>query len=205
MLYQIHPLLAPFTSYMATQTRTMRLAVYILHINIMTVIMYMYFTITYRFEEEQTQFEDVMDGGDINAIVKASFWASLFLLPFLSEPLSGFFGDTYEVEADLVVVIKKRRSLMRAVLYLMTLLSTLMFPVGAIVISNAIPLKYQYCVAACIPITIVGSACFNFLYLAFVNCVAKSLAKKGENKGESYGYSDAVKRFGCMIVPKKAQ
>ena len=145
-----------------------------------------------------------MDGGDINAIVKASFWASLFLLPFLSEPLSSFFGDAYDIEADLVVVIKRRRAILRAILYVMTVLSTLMFPVGAIMISNAIPLKYQYCVAAALPITIVGAACLNFLYLAIVTCAAKSLAKQGENKGESYGYSDAVKRFGCMIVPKKA-
>jgi len=57
---QMHPMIAPFTSYFATQSRFMRYCMYLLQINAVTVLCYIYFGPTYR-QDDASRNEDVLD------------------------------------------------------------------------------------------------------------------------------------------------
>jgi len=95
----------------------------------------MFFTINYRFDNLDSEYEDVIESRDIETIIKASIFGSFFLLPFISEPLSSYLGNEYVRESEVVVVVRKRRALLRSILYIMNLLGILLLPIGAIFIS----------------------------------------------------------------------
>lgn len=61
---QMHPMIAPFTSYIATESRFMRYCMYLLQINIVTILCYIYFGSLYRLDDP-TRNEDVLDQRDM--------------------------------------------------------------------------------------------------------------------------------------------
>ena len=86
MMSQMHPMIAPFTSYIATESRFMRYCMYLLQINLVTTLCFVYFGSLYRLDDP-TRNEDVLDQRDMMQIIGAGVVGSLLLLPFISEPL----------------------------------------------------------------------------------------------------------------------
>ena len=86
ILSQMHPMIAPFTSYIATESRFMRYCIFMLQINLMSGLMFTYFTTFYRLNDASRN-EDVLDQVDMMQIIGASIVGALLLLPFISEPL----------------------------------------------------------------------------------------------------------------------
>ena len=82
----MHPMVAPFTSYIATESRFMRYCMFLLQINLMSGLMFAYFTTFYRLNDPSRN-EDVLDQVDMMQIIGASIVGAVLLLPFLSEPL----------------------------------------------------------------------------------------------------------------------
>ena len=48
LLAQLHPLVSPFTSYYATQSRQMRFTIYMLQFNIVAILVAIYYSAAYR-------------------------------------------------------------------------------------------------------------------------------------------------------------
>ena len=60
IMSQMHPMIAPFTSYIATESRFMRYCMYLLQINVVATLCYIYFGSLYRLDDP-TRNEDVLD------------------------------------------------------------------------------------------------------------------------------------------------
>ena len=189
----------------------MRYSIYLLQINVLSALAYVFFTASYRKGEEFTLYEDVLDGKDINTIVKIGLIGSILLLPFINEPLNAAASNALVQETEDTVVVSQRRGALRGFLCVSALVTTFMLPVWAIIASASVPLKMQYCIAAVVPATIILSAGMNLLYLALVACVVKSQVQKFkriEKDGSQtirFFFTDRMERIGCMVAPKKAR
>ena len=114
----------------------MRLTLYILHLNILTGIIYVFFLYGYQIDSATSKYEDLIDSRDINMIIKVSSVTSLLMLPYLTEPLAAFFGDVLVTSSEGITTVQRRRSNARNVLYAFTLMSVLGSVIVAPIISS---------------------------------------------------------------------
>lgn len=89
----MHPIVAPFTSFFATQSRLLRLSAFVLQINMFVLCINNYFGRSYRVSSIRPD-EQVIDQVDMNNIARASIVSSVLLLPFISEPLCSLLSNT---------------------------------------------------------------------------------------------------------------
>lgn len=82
----MHPLLAPFTSYYATQARFTRFSIHILQLNLVSTLVYIYYSAVYRVGEANRNL-DVIEQVDIWTVLLSSVAVALLMTPWLSEPL----------------------------------------------------------------------------------------------------------------------
>lgn len=92
-LAQMHPLIAPFISTFATQSRLLRLSAYVLQINIFEACTCYYFNETYRLTAIRYD-DSAIDHTDLQRIALASLIGSFCLLPFISEPICTLLSNT---------------------------------------------------------------------------------------------------------------
>ena len=173
--------------------------------NMLSLAFYIYFVNAYNSSQDETNsmvFEDVLLSSDISRIMYICFIATMLQLPFITEPIVAFLGDSYETKENNIVVLKTRRTALRALVKGLAIISTLMFPVWSIIASSSIPLKYQYSIASSVPVTIVGGACINLLYCSIVNCFAKSCLR---HSTDPPSYPSSLTTFGCCLIPAKAR
>ena len=60
LMSQLHPLISPFTSFYATQSRLMRFTIYMLQFNIISTFVFIYYAAVYR-QSDQERNEGVVD------------------------------------------------------------------------------------------------------------------------------------------------
>ena len=102
LLSQLHPLVSPFTAFWPTQSRFMRLSIYILQVNLVSGLCFGYFLGVYR-ESSGASSADrdvhLVDQTDILVIFVATGVAALLLTPWLSEPLIKASANKLEASA----------------------------------------------------------------------------------------------------------
>lgn len=86
LMSQLHPLVSPFTSFYATQSRVLRFAIYMLQFNIISTFVFLYFAAVYRTDDPERKAE-VVEQDDIGSVIASMFFCSFLLTPWLSEPL----------------------------------------------------------------------------------------------------------------------
>ena len=86
LMGQLHPLISPFTSFYATQSRSMRFCAYLLQFNIISAFVFVYYAAVYRKSDAERN-ANVVDQSDIVSVVLSTLVCSLLLTPWLSEPL----------------------------------------------------------------------------------------------------------------------
>lgn len=60
LMSQMHPLLSPFSSFYSTQSRFMRFSLYVLQVNIVAAIIFVYYSLIYR-QDDPDRKTDVVD------------------------------------------------------------------------------------------------------------------------------------------------
>jgi hypothetical protein len=186
---QMHPMIAPFTSYIATESRFMRYCMYLLQINIVTMLCYIYFGSLYRLDDPARN-EDVLDQRDMMQIIGASVVGSLLLLPFISEPLVALCSSKIHKTTDPVsafvnthVQVVPRNAVLKATLIALALVSTVAMPVWAIIQSPSVPASNQYCMStAMIGAMFGGILVANLVYTIVITALAKRLKKDFKSK-----------------------
>ena len=189
MMSQMHPMIAPFTSYIATESRFMRYCMYLLQINFVTMACYIYFGSLYRLDDPSRN-EDVLDQRDMMQIIGAGIVGSLFLLPFISEPLVALCSSKIHKTTDPVsafvnthVQVLPRNVLLKTILVVASILSTIAMPVWAIIQSPSVPASNQYCMStAMIGAMFGGILVANLVYVITITAMAKRLKKDFKSK-----------------------
>jgi hypothetical protein len=93
VLAQMHPIVSPFISYFATQSRLLRFSAYLLQINFFSCIVAIYFNPT-SYRAASIRYNDsAIDQLDIKNIAFASCVGSLILIPIVSEPLCSLLSN----------------------------------------------------------------------------------------------------------------
>ena len=182
IMSQMHPMIAPFTSYIATESRFMRYSMYLLQINIVTILCFIYFGSFYRFNDESRNI-DVLDQHDMLQIIGASIVGSILLLPFISEPLvmlcASKIHKTKGQESGLVSVqILPRHEALKRTLIVLSILSTIALPVWAIIQSPNVPASNQYCMTTAVIGSMFGGVLIaNLFYMIIISLISKKLKK----------------------------
>ena len=173
-------MIAPFTSYIATESRFMRYCMFLIQINCMSALLILYFTTFYRINDSVRN-EDVLDQVDMMQIIGASVVGSVLLLPFISEPLISLCASKFQKVMDPIsedqshqVHVRPRNEIVKKVLIVVALLSTISLPVWAIIQSSSVPASNQYCMAtALIGSLFTGLLIVNNLYMILITCIVK--------------------------------
>ena len=121
---------------------------------------------------------------DISSLLLATSVCTLLLTPWLSEPLIRACSNQVVAPSspnteNIVqpVQIKTRCRGLRVMLITLSLLSTVMLPVWAIMASQSVPASYQYCMATAVIGSILGATLgTNLLYLWINSCLARKAA-----------------------------
>jgi len=93
VLAQMHPIVSPFISYFATQSRLLRFSAYLLQINFFSCMVAIYFNPT-SYRAASIRYNDsAIDQLDIKNIAFASCVGSLILIPIVSEPLCSLLSN----------------------------------------------------------------------------------------------------------------
>jgi len=183
LMSQLHPLISPFTSFYATQSRTIRFAIYMLQFNIISTFVFLYYASVYRVDDLDRK-ADVVESDDISSVIVSILLCSILLTPWLSEPLiktcaNQLVASSCPNSANITqpVVIKTRRSGLRITILILTALSTIALPLWAIIGSNSVAASSQYCMAT----TMIGSTFLatlgtNLIYLWINACLARKVA-----------------------------
>jgi hypothetical protein len=83
---KVHPLFAPFTTYIIGQSRLLRFTAYHLQVNLFMIACMVNFGPTYRANDSMRQ-ELFLDSADVNAISFVAMVGAIALLPIISEPI----------------------------------------------------------------------------------------------------------------------
>mmetsp|Transcript_13695 Transcript_13695/g.17313 ORF Transcript_13695/g.17313 Transcript_13695/m.17313 type:complete len:163 (+) Transcript_13695:3942-4430(+) len=145
LMSQLHPLISPFTSFYATQSRLMRFSIYMLQFNIISAFVFVYYSSVYRKSDSERN-ASVVDQSDIISVISATLLCSLLMTPWLSEPLIRTCANQLVASANpnsanitQPVLIKNRRKNLRVVMQAISFASTLGLIVWASVASPSVP------------------------------------------------------------------
>lgn len=169
IIAKVHPLFAPFTTYIAYQSRLLRFNAYHLQMNLFMIGCMVYFGPTYRVNDSMRQ-EIFLDSDDVNAISLAAMVGAIALLPIISEPISWLLSN-------------KRCVVLKAMFILGCLIVNFSTVAVAIWVCNSCPTANQYVLA-----TSVFSGFFmatmgtnmlrsGLMALAPISCLTSSNAK----------------------------
>jgi len=189
LMSQLHPLISPFTSFYATQSRLMRFAIYILQLNIVSAVVFVYYSAGYR-SKDLLRDSEVIDQDDIVSILVSTFMCSVVLTPWMSEPLIKSCSNQLvasnapnSTNITQPVVLQVRRRPLCIGLMILSLVSSLALPVWAILASRSVPASNQYCMAT----TVIGGVFLatlvtNLIYLWINSCLARKVAYASNKK-----------------------
>ena len=110
---KIHPLVAPFTTSIATQSRLLRFSAYFLQISLFELGLMIYFGPMYR-ESDSIRDKQFIDQIDITSITNTALIGSVLLLPIISVPLCELLSNELVI-TDSTVSLKKRRVYLRTI------------------------------------------------------------------------------------------
>lgn len=186
---QMHPLISPFTSFYAQQSRLLRFHAYIAQLELYCLATFAFYVGAYR-KADPLRNADVLDQADIMAVLGGILLGSLLLTPWLSEPLLALCSDTLVPSSERVMeperqtmVLKKRRAPLRYLLHALVALLTVGLPIWASAHGAHVPASSQYCMSTTVVGAVFGATLGpNLLYLwanaAFARKVAYASTKK---------------------------
>ena len=102
----LHPLLTPFTSFDAKQSRLLRFSLYLLQINLFALACMVYYQQSYRVEDP-TRDPQMLDQVDIATVCSAIAFGAIFLMPIF-DPVAKMLGNRIEVNDKEVLVVDLR-------------------------------------------------------------------------------------------------